>query len=134
MKRVVLDTNVASYFMAESPEFSLYEPATRGCAIEISFQTVAEILDGARSRGFGGKKWRALFQFLETDVDVVPYSLDLAQEYAQARDLSRRRGRELSAPDAWIAATAIHRKAQLLTHDTDFLGLKIPGLHVVCFA
>jgi predicted nucleic acid-binding protein len=133
VKRVVLDTTVASFLIQETLEFRLYEAAIGSNEVEIAFQTVAEILDGAEKRGFGGKKRRALLAFLGR-MTVVPYSFDLAQGYARVRNLSRRQGRELLVADAWIAATAIHRKAQLLTHDTDFRGLKVPGLHVVCLA
>jgi predicted nucleic acid-binding protein len=114
--RVVLDTNVASFLIQETAEFRLYESAIGGSQVEIAFQTVAEILDGADKRGFGGR------------------SVDLAEDYALVRNVSRRQGRELLVADAWVAATAIYRSAQLLTHDRDFVGVKIPGLHVVCFA
>ncbi len=133
MTRVVLDTNVASFLIQETPEFRLYESAIGSHEVEIAFQTVAEILDGADKRGFGGKKRRALLAFIGR-MTVVPYSFDLAREYARVRNVSRRQGRELLVADAWVAASAIHRKAQLLTHDADFVGVKIPGLHVVSFA
>jgi predicted nucleic acid-binding protein len=133
MKGVVLDTTVASALLSKSLIFRLYEPSIGTNSVAISFQTIGEMLDGAHGRGFGGKRWRALIEFLD-DLDVVSYSFDLAQDYARVRDLSRRQGRELQVADAWVAAAAIRRKAQLLTHDTDFVGLKIPGLHVVCFA
>jgi predicted nucleic acid-binding protein len=43
-------------------------------------------------------------------------------------------GRSLKAGDAWIAATALYFGLELLTHDRDFVDLKIPGLAVTCFA
>jgi len=133
LKRVVLDTTVASFLHGATAELALYSPDKWIDSIEISFQTVAEMLDGAQRKGIGGRRWRALLKFLD-DLDVVPYSFGLARDYPRVRDLSRRQGRELQVADAWVAATAIRRKAQLLTHDADFVGLKIPGLHVVCFA
>jgi hypothetical protein len=36
--------------------------------------------------------------------------------------------------DAWIAATAVHRRLTLLTHDRDLKGLPVSGLTVVSFA
>ena len=42
---------------------------------------------------------------------------------------ARRIGRELSAADAWIAATAVLLNCPLLSHDRDFGNL--PGLEVI---
>ena len=36
---------------------------------KVSFQTVAEILEGGHRKGLGGKRWRALREFLD-DIDV----------------------------------------------------------------
>jgi predicted nucleic acid-binding protein len=79
VKRVVLDTSVASFLHGATPELALYTPEKWTDSIEVSFQTVAEMLDGAHGRGFGGRRWRALLKFLD-DLDVVPYSLDLAHQ------------------------------------------------------
>jgi predicted nucleic acid-binding protein len=46
---------------------------------------------------------------------------------------AERAGRRLEADDAWIAATAIHRRLPLLTHDRDLIDLPINGLTVVSF-
>jgi predicted nucleic acid-binding protein len=41
------------------------------------------------------------------------------------------RGRRLEAGDAWILATAVHRRLPLATHDADHLDLAIPRLKVI---
>jgi hypothetical protein len=41
----------------------------------------------------------------------------------------------LESGDAWIIATAVHRRLPLATHDSDHLGLEIPKLEVIsCLA
>ena len=72
---------------------------------------MAEILDGAQKRGIGGRRRRRLLDYLDA-LDVVSYSFNLRPEYARVRDVSRRAGRELAVADAWIAATAVFRRAR----------------------
>jgi len=43
-------------------------------------------------------------------------------------------GRRLEAGDAWIIATAAHRKIPLITHDRDFAHLEIPDLTIISYA
>jgi predicted nucleic acid-binding protein len=47
---------------------------------------------------------------------------------------AKSQGRRLEAGDGWIAATAVHPRLQLITHDRDLVGLKIPDLDVICYA
>jgi hypothetical protein len=37
----------------------------------------------------------------------------------------------LESGDAWIIATAVHRRLPLVSHDKDHLGLGIPKLEVI---
>lgn len=58
----------------------------------------------------------------------------LAKIWAKVGAQCKRNGRRLEAGDAWIAATAIHRRIPLLTHDRDYVGLEIDGLQVISYA
>jgi predicted nucleic acid-binding protein len=62
---------------------------------------------------------------------IVPYALDLAKVWAEVSAHCKGRGRRLESGDAWIVATAVHRRLPLVTHDADHLGLAVPRLKVI---
>jgi tRNA(fMet)-specific endonuclease VapC len=105
----------------------------RGKILAVSFQTVAELWAWAEESRWGAPQRAGLEHFLSRFV-VAPYSSDLAQTWARIMTQARRKGRRLEAGDGWIAATAVLYSAPLLTHDSDFVGLEIEGLEVVCHA
>ena len=133
MKIVVLDTNVSSFIFGARPEFALYEDDCRDRRLEVSFQTVAELLQGAEKKKWGAARRRALRVFIAT-LRVVPYDMDLVKAWAHVTAEAIEKGRALTDGDGWIAATAVYRRATLVTHDTDFVDLDIDGLDVVCHA
>ncbi|MEZ0229192.1 MAG: PIN domain-containing protein [Planctomycetota bacterium] len=133
MKIAVIDTNIASFFYGDRPELELYREACEGKRIEVGFQTVAELLQGAELRGWGAERRRNLRAFIR-GLRVVPYDLGLAKAWASVSAKSIGNGRSLTDGDAWIAATAVYRRATLVTHDRDFVDLDIDGLDVVCHA
>ena len=64
---------------------------------------------------------------------MIPCDYELARVWARISVEAERAGRRLEADDAWIAATAIHRRLPLFTHDRDLTDLPIRGLTVVSF-
>ncbi len=133
---VVLDTTIASFLHPKKrhfPERRLYEQHMQGRMLVLSFQTVAELLAWAEENRWGARQRAALDEFLSRFL-IVPYDLALARAWAKVTTRTKAIGRRLESGDAWIAATALHRKAPLLTHDTDFTGLGLAGLEVICHA
>ena len=135
MNIVLLDTTVASLLHPKkkgSSLRSLYEPHMKGNTLALSFQSVAELWSWAEERGWGEKQREGLDAFLRRFL-VIPYDFELAKMWARINAHCKKIGRRLEAGDAWIVATAIHRKIPLLTHDGDHLGLNIPDLQVVSY-
>jgi tRNA(fMet)-specific endonuclease VapC len=134
---LLIDTNLASgaWLQAadEQPLLALYWDVLRGQPLAIALQTLAEALAGAETGNWGPRRraqQRAAlgrFQLLLPDEPT-------AEVWARLSDHARRRGRTLSAGDAWIAATAVRHELQLVTHDLDLLDLGFPGLDVICRA
>ena len=126
---LVIDTNVVSYIYRNEPFAQPYVARMVGHRAFISFQTYEEILFGVLSSNWGQRRIDELLRYVNTAYDIVEYDLELVKISAQLRADSRRRGRELKAADAWIAATAILLNCPLLSHDRDFGNP--PGLKVI---
>jgi tRNA(fMet)-specific endonuclease VapC len=135
MDTVLLDTTVASLLHPKkknSETRAKYEPHMKGKVLALSFQSVAELWSWAEENRWGDKQRQGLDAWLRRFL-VIPYDYELAQVWAKVVALCKSQGRRLEAGDAWIAATAVHRKIPLLTHDEDFVGLHVPNLKVVSF-
>ena len=135
MSVVLLDTTVASFLHPKKTGMELterYRYHMRGRTLALSFQSAAELWHWAEVREWGEKARRGLDAFIRRFL-IIPYDYELAQVWARVMEQSRREGRRFEAGDCWIAATAVHRKITLLTHDNDFSGRSIPGLNVVTY-
>jgi tRNA(fMet)-specific endonuclease VapC len=136
MAVVLLDTSVASLFMphrARGAVRALYEPYLIGNTLGLSFQSVAEIWKLAVGRRWGQRRRDELEAFLRRFL-IIPYDYELARVWARLSVEAERVGRRLESGDAWIAATAVHRRLTLFTHDRDLKDLPVSGLTVVSFA
>ena len=129
---VVVDTNVVSYIHNNDSIAVPYTARMRNHRVVISFQTYEELQFGVLIRNWGQRRRDLLFQYVDSSYEIIRYDLELLKICAHLRAESRRRGRELKVPDAWIAATAVWLDCPLLSHDRDFSGL--PDLQVVRFA
>ena len=135
MDTVLLDTTVASLLHPKKKNSDVrakYEPHMKGKVLALSFQSVAELWAWAEENRWGDKQRQGMDAFLRRFL-VIPYDYELAQVWAKVAALCKSQGRRLEAGDAWIAATAVHRKIPLLAHDGDFVGLHVPDLEVVSF-
>ena len=135
MSTVLLDTSVASLLHPKKKNSTLrvlYEPHLTGQVLALSFQSVAELWAWAEDNNWGEKQRSGLEVFLRRFL-VIPYDFALAKVWAGVSAHCKRRGRRLEAGDAWIMATAAHRKIPLLTHDSDLVGLEIPDVTVISY-
>jgi tRNA(fMet)-specific endonuclease VapC len=104
----------------------------RGQILALSFQSVAELWAWAEENNWGQKQREGLELFLRRFL-VIPYDFELAKVWATVSAQCKRRGRRLETGDAWIVATAVHRKITLLTHDRGQAEVSVPGLQVVSY-
>ena len=135
MSTVLLDTTVVSLLHPKKKNNAIrasYEPHMKEEVLAISFQSVAELWKWAEKQNWGDKTKAGLDDFIKRFL-VYPYDYDLAKIWAQVSSHSESIGRRLEAGDAWVVATAVHRKIPLLTHDKDMIDLKIPDLNVISY-
>jgi tRNA(fMet)-specific endonuclease VapC len=136
MSTVLLDTTVASLLHPkknDDPLRTKYERDMEGQILAVSFQTIAELWSCAEENNWGTALRAGLEIFLQKFL-VIPYDSDLAKTWARLSTHCKRIGRRLEAGDAWIAASAVHYKLTLLTHDLDHIDLNFPELNVVYYS
>ena len=126
---IAVDTNVVSYIYRNDPIGRPYLERMSQHRPVISFQTYEEITFGVLVSNWGQARIGRLLEHVNTNYDVIGSNGRLAVTCARLRAESRRGGRELNHPDAWIAATAVLLNCPLLSHDRDFGDL--PGLEVI---
>jgi tRNA(fMet)-specific endonuclease VapC len=82
---------------------------------------LGELEVGFRLARRGAENRAALVRFLDQPlVAVVPVTADVARLYGELFAALRRAGTPVPVNDIWIAATALHAGAHLLTYDSDF--------------
>jgi len=100
-----------------------------GQQVFLAVVTVAELRYGALVAGWGDQRRQRLERSIAATT-VVPVSDALVTTVAELRHASREAGHALHEPvhanDLWIAASAVHIDAPLLTADAVFGG--VPGV------
>lgn len=120
---VMIDANIGSYVMAGHPIAERYYADIRGKKIGISFQAMAELRVGQRTRGWNQRAFRSYVGGLVE----VPYVDEMQDLFVQIRTISIERqaagiGRKVQAADAWVAAAALWLGVPLMTHnERDFI-------------
>lgn len=116
---LVLDTSVVSLLFREGAAESRLARRIRGRRVCISFQTLEEVLFGARKARWGRRRVNALHRHLR-QYRVIWCGAELVGVSARLRAREERAGRRLATADAWIAATALLLDCPLVTADSDF--------------
>lgn len=123
----LVDTNVVSYLMKEHSLAASYLPHLTGHTLAVSFQTVAELLEGAAMAKWGPTKRAALASTL-AGLLILESTGVVCERWADVR--AARLAQPIGVADAWIAATALAYGIELVTHNpADFRG--VPGLVVI---
>ena len=99
-----------------------YVSIIRGAELIVSFMTLAEMRQGALDANWGQRK-RDLLEAYLADFSVLNSDNLLCSTWAQVRNESVRKGRQISAADAWIAASAVVLSAPLVINNPTDYGL-----------
>jgi predicted nucleic acid-binding protein len=129
---VVVDTDVFSYVFSRRPEAERFRRHLEGRIAILSFQSVAELLYGAKIANWGPRRVSEISDAMKAYV-IAPPSIDLAETWATIRAERRARGREMPVADAWIAATAVSLGCPVVTNNhrdfADVIGLVVLDGH-----
>lgn len=116
MIRIAVDTDVYSFVLKDSPEAQRFTEPLRECQIVLSFQTVAELFKWTVVRNWQPPRITQLEAALHLCI-IAPYDRDLAWVWARITGQCQKKGRPISAADAWVAAVAIRYNIPLLTNN-----------------
>jgi len=121
--KIILDTNVVSYWMKGGSLAEAYAPHFQGRLLAISFITVGELYYGAENANWGEKRRKHLETVLRNFI-VIPYDHEIAHCYGRLVAERRRGGMPIEPNDAWIAACGVRHGVPLVTHSPkDFEGI-----------
>ena len=124
MSHIVLDTDVWSFVLKRDSRAERYRSHLEGNTPCVSFQTLAELYQWAEMADWGGSRRKRLQEWLG-NFQVLGYDNATALIWARIRAERNRRGRPLSAQDAWVAACALRHLCPLDTNNaSDYLDIE----------
>ena len=124
-----MDTDVFSFMFGGDSRADRYRPHLEGRLAGLSFQSIAELLQGAFQNNCGERRIGNLRDAID-GFAAVPFDMEMVEHFARLRAARRQAGREIDAADAWVAATALWARCPVVTHNRrDSSG--IDGLEVV---
>jgi predicted nucleic acid-binding protein len=116
LKKAVADTSI---FIAQETGRELGDLPEK---IAVSVITVAELELGVLRAADPEARARRLSTLsrVQSVYPLLPVGPEVASCFARIAAAERERGRRLRRHDTWIAATAMHHRAAVLTQDADF--------------
>lgn len=116
MKKAVADTSI---FIAQEAGRELGDLPEK---IAVSVITVAELELGVLRATDPDARARRLSTLsrVQSVYPLLPVGPEVGSCFARLAASERERGRRLRRHDTWIAATAMHHRAAILTQDSDF--------------
>ncbi len=117
MARYILDTDICSYIMKRSHPVLLERIRSVPLSDQaVSVVTMAELLYGAKLSN-KPKQARDAFNAFIRNLEVIEWSAEAAEHYADIRANLKRRGEMIGANDLLIAAHARSLKTVLVTNN-----------------
>jgi tRNA(fMet)-specific endonuclease VapC len=116
MRRLLLDTDVASYIFKWHPFAARYVELLADNEVVLSFVTQGEMRPGALKAHWGFRKINLLEKYLSRFAVCYPDD-QLCSRWAEIKHESNRNGHPIASQDAWIAATALYLDAPLVTNN-----------------
>ena len=130
---LVVDTDVVSYGFRRDQMYLPYSQHLAQSNPVVAFATYAELMSGAKQRGWGQNRTDALRRHVLNHYFVFDAPLDLCDIWADLVAEARSKGRVLNISDGWVAATAVYLNVPLASNnrrDYEYLD----GLQLISYA
>lgn len=124
--RFLLDTNIV--IALNKNDLNVAQNIRSAEFVAISVTIAGELLYGARRSAQQSQNLQQL-ESLFQNIAVLNCDLETARQYAQIKEVLRRKGRPIPENDIWIAALASQYGLTVATRDSDFSA--IPSLDIV---
>ena len=112
---VVVDTDVISFIFKDHQLAPAYQAILAGRFLTVSLITLAEIEYGMEAKNWGTRRRELMGRFSRFK-PLLPY-IDTANQWALIKTGCEKKGRPISFPDAWIAASGLQLNIPLVTHN-----------------
>ena len=130
MEHLVVDTDVASYYIKQDTRASKFIEKWSGKVLSVSFMTYAELLVWMKVSNWGPKRMEEFIKTLRQEFVFHPVDKKQCQLWASIKAEARANGFHIKTADAWIAAAAISLNAPLVTNNIrDFS--RVAGLQLL---
>jgi predicted nucleic acid-binding protein len=134
MRRVILDTPMASHLYGNCPEAKAVQHILKDAVATVTFATVADMHSAALTTEGGDNRISRLESHLHRQYPMVDANDKTARVWGRLHARASLEGHPLAKPEhtnaLWVAASAVYHRVALLTEKPElFLGL--PGLEVV---
>jgi predicted nucleic acid-binding protein len=113
---VVVDTDVISFIFKDHPLSPAYTKILAGRSLTVSLVALAEIEYGMEAKNWGSRRRELMSRFLSRFKPLLP-DIDTANHWARIKSGCEKKGRPISFPDAWIAASALQLNIPIVTHN-----------------
>lgn len=127
MKKIVLDTNCYTAFLAGDPR--VLDALATAEIVFLSVFVLGELFAGFKGGSREGENRDLLERFLKKPtVQVLHATAETAAVFGQLKAALKKAGTPLPINDVWIAAHAVETGATLVSYDNHFgkiIGLKI---------
>ena len=110
---LLVDTDVATWLLADSAPAASWKPLLRGHLLALSFANVGELLALPLSRSWGQNRTREWGEALRSTFVVVPFSGAVAEVWAPLHVRYRGHLHKGGTNDLWVAATALAAEPRL---------------------
>jgi predicted nucleic acid-binding protein len=118
MNAAILDTDVVSMLFKGDTRAAQFREHIVGRLLGISFMSLAELERWPLERNWGTTRKTELEKHL-THYTVLPVNRELCRKWAEISFDAKKQGRPIQTADAWIAATALHYRVPLITHNRE---------------
>jgi tRNA(fMet)-specific endonuclease VapC len=114
--RILVDTDVVSYFLKQDSRADYYKAILKNKIVAISFITLGELYFWAAKNTWGDNRIKDLEDKIKHYV-ILPYDKSICRQYAVVRSQCEINGIPVNYPDYWVAACALRYNLPLATNN-----------------